>query len=84
MKKSITKSDIIKAITNEPVLRRGYWFASGGKKDCSVCVVGSVIRAISFEKWGRKNKIGLNHLVDTLINTSFITEGYMVEGHFDS
>jgi len=60
MIKSITKVDVIKALQKEP-LKRGLFFRSD-KKNCMVCVVGAVLRYMSFEKWARtkcKTLLGL-------------------------
>lgn len=79
MKKSITKLDVVKALVNEPTLKRRSWFhiepsRSTPKKNCSVCAVGSVLRAMSFEKWGRKIKLNLNELGTCAVKTDDITD----------
>lgn len=79
MKKSISKFEVIKALVNEPKLRRGYWFKPSEKdgniirKNCAVCAVGSILRAISFEKWGRKRNINLNDLGSCIIDTTNVS-----------
>jgi len=77
MKKSITKKQIIKALETELHLERGKFFAPvmvyrsdkgyGSsrrifKKDCPVCAVGSVLRAMSYETWAKRNKLDLTAL----------------------
>lgn len=75
MKKSITKKQIMRALKDEPLLKRKEWFQSTSdvegvnfsvlrynKIDCAVCAVGCVLRAMSFEKWARQRKLSLNSL----------------------
>lgn len=63
MKKSITKQGIINALKNEPRLKVGRWFHDNNdytyKKDCAVCAVGCVLRAMSFEKWAQEKGLDL-------------------------
>lgn len=64
MKKSITKENVIKALESEVLCRR-YFFEKKRlltPPGCKVCAVGAVLRHMSFEKWGRKNKLDLNHI----------------------
>ena len=66
MKKSITKVQIMKALKDEPLLEHRGWFKESGpgisEKDCAVCAVGCVLRAMSFETWARKTGLILNGL----------------------
>jgi len=66
MRKSITKSQAIKAIKTEKNLSyNGDWFEENldyYKKDCNVCAVGAILRNMSFEKWARKISFDLQEL----------------------
>ena len=65
MTKTITKKQIIEALQTEPILKRGFWFEPdfyGHKIKCSVCAVGCILRAMSFETWARENGYLLNEL----------------------
>ena len=55
MKKTITKKQVIEALSTESISQRDIF--SSNKANCSVCAVGAVLRKVSFEKWLRKYKL---------------------------
>lgn len=83
MEKTISKFDIVKALVNEPKLEKGYWFTptlstknklgQQPKRNCAVCAVGSILRAMSFEKWARKNKCDLNNVATAAVKSEDIS-----------
>jgi len=73
MKKSITKTEVIKALQKEP-LQRGSYFYGDKKSVCKVCAVGAVLRAMSFEKWARKVNTEPGLLGN--IATNYAAKGY--------
>lgn len=68
MKKTITKWQIVQALKTEPLIRNQYFKAAleynmvAYRENCPVCAVGAILRHMSFEKWARKEGIGLHKL----------------------
>jgi len=52
MRKSITKTNVIKALNKEDLVRGNFFQRESTK--CAVCAVGAVLRHMSFEKWAIK------------------------------